>query len=95
VAVLALAAWRALVGRLRARDRADRLLFASILSGGAAALIHLMVEDANLTHQYIVYSWIALALPLAAWWERVERSTMRPLARVTTAPEPAPAPVRS
>ncbi len=94
VAVLVLAAWRALAGRLRASDRADRLLFASILSGGAASLIHLMVEDANLTHQYIVYSWLALALPLAAWWERVERPATRPL-RVTAAPEPAPAPAPS
>ena len=92
VGVLLLAAWRALAGRLRARDRADRLLFASILSGGVAALIHLMVEDANLTHQYIVFSWLALALPLVAWWERVERPASRPL-RVPAASEPVPASV--
>ena len=69
--VLSLATWRALAGRLRARDAQDRLLFSCILSGGAASLLHLMVEDANSTHQYIVYSWLALALPIAAWWERV------------------------
>jgi O-antigen ligase len=92
VAVLMLAAWRALAGRLRASDPADRLLFACVLSGGAASLIHLMVEDANLTHQYIVFSWLALALPLVAWWERVERPATRPV-RIPAAPDSAPAPV--
>ena len=92
VAVLVLAAWRTLAGWLTARRSEDRLLFATLLSGGSAALVHLMIEDANLTHQYIVFSWLALALPLAGYWERAAPPA-RPAGRAAPPQEAAAVPV--
>ncbi len=43
---------------LRRRDP----FFAYAAAGGVASLLHLMVEDANFTQQYIIYSWIFLAV---------------------------------
>jgi O-antigen ligase len=91
VAILVLAAWRAFAGWLTARRSEDRLFFVCLLTGGAAALVHLMVEDANLTHQYIVFSWLALALPLAGHWERVAAPASR--SDAGEAPEQAAVPV--
>ena len=37
-------------------------VFAYAAAGGIASLVHLMVEDANFTQQYIIYSWVFLAI---------------------------------
>jgi O-antigen ligase len=53
-------------GFLRANTPNSKLFFACIGAGGAASLLHLMVEDAFFTQQYIVYSWVALAIVFQA-----------------------------
>jgi len=61
-AVVMYGAW--VIGRdlrlpgLRRRDP----FFPYAAAGGVASLVHLMVEDANFTQQYIIYSWIFLAV---------------------------------
>lgn len=53
-------------GFLRADTEKSKLFFACLGAGGACSLLHLMVEDSNFTQQYIVYSWVALALVFQA-----------------------------
>jgi len=48
---------------LRADTPDARLATAVFIAGSAASLLHLLIEDANVTQQYMIYSWIALALP--------------------------------
>lgn len=80
--ILLLAAWQVVHGLARSRTRAERLLFLSLFVGGASSLLHLLFEDANFTHQYIIYSWVALALAFVAAEER--------RAGLGTAPRAAP-----
>ena len=59
-AVTTIRAWRV------PRHAHSRTFFGCMLAGGIASLVHLMVEDANFTQQYIIYSWVALALVFMA-----------------------------
>ncbi len=66
-AVLPAKAGRTLVFGLRnAGDACTRTMFACMTAGGFASMLHLMIEDANFTQQYIVYSWVAFALVFQA-----------------------------
>lgn len=64
--ILLKAAEEVVRGFFRANTQNTRLFFACLGAGGAASMLHLMVEDANFTQQYIVYSWVALALVFQA-----------------------------
>lgn len=57
-----------------------------IAAGGVASLVHLMVEDANFTQQYIVYSWVYLAVVFLARQELQRDSSPRPLHSETREP---------
>ncbi len=61
-AILIKAAQGVVSGFFRAKASDLKLFLACLGAGGAASVLHLMVEDANFTQQYIVYSWVALAL---------------------------------
>jgi hypothetical protein len=69
-AVTTFQSWR------RPKPEHSRNFFGCMLAGGVASLVHLMVEDANFTQQYIVYSWVALALVFMA--ERPSRTPRQP-----------------
>ena len=50
----------------RAREPELRLFLIALGAGGAASVLHLFFEDANFTQQYMILSWVALALPFLA-----------------------------
>jgi O-antigen ligase len=67
---------------LRRAQTAERRLFLGALGvGGACSMLHLMFEDANFTQQYMIMSWIALALPFLAW-----RADLQPRSLPASAP---------
>lgn len=53
-------------GLAAAPDARTRLFFCCLTAGALSSMLHLMIEDANFTQQYIVYSWVALALVFQA-----------------------------
>ena len=55
-----------IVKNIFSKTREIRKFYKYTACGGIAALIHLQIEDANFTQQYMIYSWIYLAIIFAA-----------------------------
>ena len=56
------AAWQVGVELVAKERRRRDSFFVYAAAGGVASLVHLMVEDAHFSQQYIVYSWVFLAI---------------------------------
>lgn len=60
------AAWQIGIELVVTRGRRRKSFFVYAAAGGVASMIHLMVEDANFSQPYIVYSWVFLAIIFVA-----------------------------
>ncbi len=90
--IVVYAAWQIGIELFVTQKRRRNQFFVYAAAGGVASMIHLMVEDAGFTQQYMVYSWVFLAVIFLARNELRTRGTM---AHHPMAPSPATASSRS